>query len=165
MRENGVLASDVDLKELAAQTKNFTGAEIEGLVRAAQSTAMNRFIKVWSHSWGVRWSHWVSMHYHFCQGMSKRVPEKYFQWYLLQGEIWRFVLLDALTCQIYAEINISNDLKFDTSHHPFIGINRLLYYDFHCRWQITLRLTQTLHRGLWSDVRTSTKQLNKTSSL
>ena len=46
MRENGVLASDVDLRELASQTKNFTGAEIEGLVRAAQSTAMNRFIKV-----------------------------------------------------------------------------------------------------------------------
>ncbi|XP_031555783.1 vesicle-fusing ATPase 2-like, partial [Actinia tenebrosa] len=46
MRENGVLASDVDLKEVASQTKNFTGAEIEGLVRAAQSTAMNRFIKM-----------------------------------------------------------------------------------------------------------------------
>lgn len=39
------LASDVDLKELAALTKNFSGAEIEGLVRAAQSSAMNRPIK------------------------------------------------------------------------------------------------------------------------
>ncbi|EDO36224.1 predicted protein [Nematostella vectensis] len=46
MRENKVLADDVDLAELATQTKNFTGAEIEGLVRAAQSTAMNRFIKL-----------------------------------------------------------------------------------------------------------------------
>lgn len=46
LRENKLLGDDVDLKELAAQTKNFSGAEIEGLVRAAQSNAMNRFIKV-----------------------------------------------------------------------------------------------------------------------
>ena len=46
MREHKLLAPDVDLADLAAQTKSFTGAEIEGLVRAAQSTAMNRFIQV-----------------------------------------------------------------------------------------------------------------------
>ena len=46
MREHKLLGPNVDLRELATQTKNFTGAEIEGLVRAAQSTAMNRFIKV-----------------------------------------------------------------------------------------------------------------------
>ena len=46
MRTHSKLAPDVDLSELSVQTKNFSGAEIEGLVRAAQSTAMNRLIKV-----------------------------------------------------------------------------------------------------------------------
>uniref|UniRef100_A0A8C0DZH6 Vesicle-fusing ATPase n=1 Tax=Balaenoptera musculus TaxID=9771 RepID=A0A8C0DZH6_BALMU len=45
MREHQLLSADVDIKELAVETKNFSGAELEGLVRAAQSTAMNRHIK------------------------------------------------------------------------------------------------------------------------
>uniref|UniRef100_A0AAY4DR37 Vesicle-fusing ATPase n=1 Tax=Denticeps clupeoides TaxID=299321 RepID=A0AAY4DR37_9TELE len=45
MREFNLLGGDVDVKELATETKNYSGAELEGLVRAAQSTAMNRHIK------------------------------------------------------------------------------------------------------------------------
>uniref|UniRef100_A0AAQ5ZUR0 Vesicle-fusing ATPase n=1 Tax=Amphiprion ocellaris TaxID=80972 RepID=A0AAQ5ZUR0_AMPOC len=45
MRQYDLLSSDVDIKELAVETKNYSGAELEGLVRAAQSTAMNRHIK------------------------------------------------------------------------------------------------------------------------
>ncbi|KAG7227749.1 hypothetical protein INR49_029514 [Caranx melampygus] len=45
MRQHNLLSGDVDVKELAVETKNYSGAELEGLVRAAQSTAMNRHIK------------------------------------------------------------------------------------------------------------------------
>nr|XP_020460474.1 vesicle-fusing ATPase [Monopterus albus] len=45
MRQNKLLAEDVDIGELATETKNYSGAELEGLVRAAQSNAMNRHIK------------------------------------------------------------------------------------------------------------------------
>ncbi|KAF9364664.1 transport between ER and Golgi ATPase protein [Mortierella sp. NVP85] len=45
-RDNQMLAQDVDLDELAALTKNFTGAEINGLVKSATSFAFNRHVKV-----------------------------------------------------------------------------------------------------------------------
>ena len=40
MRENGMMDSDVDLKKLAEMTKNYSGAEIEGLVKSAASFAL-----------------------------------------------------------------------------------------------------------------------------
>ncbi len=46
MRENGALAPDVDLHKLAKLTKNFSGAELEGLVKSATSFALSRHIKV-----------------------------------------------------------------------------------------------------------------------
>lgn len=51
------LSSDVDLKELAAKTKNFSGAEIEGLCRAAAFTAMYRLVKVSEQF------HWLRLFY------------------------------------------------------------------------------------------------------
>ncbi len=45
MKSNGKLSDDVSIGELAKVTKNFSGAEIEGLVRAAQSCALNRLVK------------------------------------------------------------------------------------------------------------------------
>ena len=46
MRDNNVMDRDVDLAELAHQTKNFSGAEIGGLVKSATSFAFNRHVKV-----------------------------------------------------------------------------------------------------------------------
>ncbi|GIZ49092.1 hypothetical protein CKM354_001213200 [Cercospora kikuchii] len=45
MRSNGKLGGDVDLAELARQTRNFSGAEISGLVKSASSFALQRHIK------------------------------------------------------------------------------------------------------------------------
>uniref|UniRef100_A0A914HCC2 Vesicle-fusing ATPase n=1 Tax=Globodera rostochiensis TaxID=31243 RepID=A0A914HCC2_GLORO len=45
MREYNKLDTDVNLDKIARRTKNFSGAELEGLVRAAQSSAMNRLVK------------------------------------------------------------------------------------------------------------------------
>jgi vesicle-fusing ATPase len=46
MKTNGVMDLDVDLAELAALTKNFSGAEIGGLIKSATSFAFNRHVKV-----------------------------------------------------------------------------------------------------------------------
>lgn len=46
MKENKVMSEDVNISELAALTKNFSGAELSGLVKSATSFAFNRHIKV-----------------------------------------------------------------------------------------------------------------------
>ena len=46
MRTNKVMDDDVDLEELASLTKNFSGAEISGLIKSATSFAFNRHVKV-----------------------------------------------------------------------------------------------------------------------
>lgn len=42
MRENGFLEDRVSMQYLASQTRNFSGAELEGLVKAATANAMSR---------------------------------------------------------------------------------------------------------------------------
>ncbi|KAI0392474.1 vesicle fusion factor [Xylariaceae sp. FL0594] len=46
MRSNGLLNPDVNLEELAGLTKNFSGAELNGLVKAAASFAFSRHTEV-----------------------------------------------------------------------------------------------------------------------
>ena len=42
MKKNNLLGPDVDINQLAALTKNYTGAEIEAVVKSANSFALNR---------------------------------------------------------------------------------------------------------------------------
>ncbi|KAF3312512.1 transport between ER and Golgi ATPase protein [Orbilia oligospora] len=46
MRDNNVMDKDVDINELAGMTKNYSGAEISGVVKSASSFAFNRHVKV-----------------------------------------------------------------------------------------------------------------------
>ncbi len=46
MRKNGVMDPNVDIKELARLTENFSGAAISELVKSATSFAFNRHVKV-----------------------------------------------------------------------------------------------------------------------
>ena len=49
MRQENMIDPDVQIKELASKTKNFSGAEIGGLVKSATSFAFNRHVKVCPH--------------------------------------------------------------------------------------------------------------------
>ncbi|KAJ3427130.1 vesicle-fusing atpase [Anaeramoeba flamelloides] len=46
MRESGSISSEVILEKIAERTPNFSGAEIEGLVKSASSFALNRHVDV-----------------------------------------------------------------------------------------------------------------------
>ncbi|KAJ8462123.1 hypothetical protein ONZ45_g18048 [Pleurotus djamor] len=46
MRRNGVMDTDVNISEIASMTKNFSGAEISGLIKSATSFAFQRHVKV-----------------------------------------------------------------------------------------------------------------------
>ena len=47
MLAGGMLADDVDLGRLAANTTRFSGAEIAGVVRAASSYALERYVRMY----------------------------------------------------------------------------------------------------------------------
>lgn len=42
MRENNYMAEDINLDDIASRTKNYSGAELEGVVKSAASFALNR---------------------------------------------------------------------------------------------------------------------------
>jgi vesicle-fusing ATPase len=57
MKQSGIMDRDVDVAELASVTKNFSGAEIGGLVKSATSFAFNRHVKVCMVLKGRDYSH------------------------------------------------------------------------------------------------------------
>ena len=61
MRENKVLDDDVDLAELAKITKNYTGADIESLVKLACSNALSQGLSFGSSKINVNQEHKVNM--------------------------------------------------------------------------------------------------------
>ena len=61
MRENKVLDDDVDLAELAKITKNYTGADIESMVKLACSNALSEGLSFGSSKINVNKEHKVNM--------------------------------------------------------------------------------------------------------
>ena len=45
MAASGMLADDIDMQRLAGNTSRFSGAEIAGVVRAASSYALERYVR------------------------------------------------------------------------------------------------------------------------
>lgn len=63
MRKSNAISSDVDIPELASLTKNFSGAEIEGLVKSATSFAFNRHVAVGSWPKQLHWNSELTTRY------------------------------------------------------------------------------------------------------
>jgi vesicle-fusing ATPase len=61
MKQSNRLGDDVVIGDLAKRAKNFSGAEIEGLVRAAQSHAMNRHVNLKNVTSGITASNFDEM--------------------------------------------------------------------------------------------------------
>ena len=61
MRENKVLDDDVDLAKLAKMTKNYTGADIESMVKLACSNALSQGLSFGSSKINVNQEHKVNM--------------------------------------------------------------------------------------------------------
>ena len=61
MRDNKVLDDDVDLPQLAKMTKNYTGADIESLVKSACSNALSQGLSFESSKINIKKEHKVNM--------------------------------------------------------------------------------------------------------
>lgn len=73
MKESGVLGSDVDLAELAKITRNYTGADIESMVKLACANALSQGLNFGSSKIDVNQEQKVNME-HFVSAISEIQP-------------------------------------------------------------------------------------------
>ncbi|CUG93603.1 vesicle-fusing ATPase, putative [Bodo saltans] len=74
IRENNVMAADVKLEELAKLTKNYSGAEIEGVVRSAISNTFNRHVDMEHPSETIQHSDVMVTHADFMLAIEEITP-------------------------------------------------------------------------------------------
>ncbi len=73
MRENKVLGDDVDLSELAKKTRNYTGADIESMVKLACANSLSQGLNFGSSKIDINQEHKVTME-HFLSAISEIQP-------------------------------------------------------------------------------------------
>ena len=74
MKENNKLENDIDFEYLASETKNYTGAEIETLVKRAASYALNSGVDIKNPNAPLKFDQKISMK-DFMNGLQEVKPQ------------------------------------------------------------------------------------------
>ena len=98
LRENKCLDESVDIDEIAKNTKNYTGAELEGLVRDARSYAINKLINIDKLDKVIKMEDILITQAHFMKAIEAYIPkfgtsEIDISYYMPKGIICQKVLL------------------------------------------------------------------------
>ncbi len=75
LRENKCLDNDVDITDIAKHTKNYTGAELEGVVRDARSYAINELVDLKNLGKKIEIKDILITQNHFNRAVSEYVPK------------------------------------------------------------------------------------------